>query len=101
MVRSLDALPLRAGAYADEVSRTPAYFDHNRNRMCYADFRAPGDPIGSGSVESGAKNVVQQRMKRPGRGWSRPHAQGMLAALADLHSERFAWAWQQVYYAAA
>jgi len=101
VVRSLDALQLHEGTYADEVKRTPGYFDHNRNRMRYADFRALGYPIGSGTVESGAKNVVQQRMKRPGRGWNRAHAQGMLAALADLHSERFAWAWQQVYHPAA
>jgi len=32
-------------------------------------------------------------MKRPGRGWKRQHAQAMMAALGELHSDRFQLAW--------
>ena len=63
--------------------------------MRYADFRAQGYPIGSGTVESAARNVVQPRMRRPGRGWQRDNADAMLAALGEFHSRRFPWAWQQ------
>lgn len=95
--RSLHALNLDQGSFSDDVKRAPGYFDNNRHRMRYDVFRDLGYPIGSGTVESGAKNVVQHRLKRPGRGWHRDHAQGMLAALCELHSDRFDWAWRQVH----
>jgi hypothetical protein len=53
-----------------------------------------GYPIGSGTVESGINTVVHHRMKRQGRGWNRPHAQAMLAALGEPHNDRFLSAWQ-------
>ena len=101
VVKALQALHLDQGAYSNDVKRTPAYFATNRDRMRYDVFRDQGLPVGSGTVESGAKNVVQLRLKRPGRGWARNHVQSMLAALCELHSDRFAWAWQQAYHPAA
>jgi hypothetical protein len=101
VIESLDDLDLDKSGYPDEVKQAPGYFRHNRDRMRYAVFRALECPIGSGTVESGAKNVVKHRMRRPGRGWSRPCAQSMLAALSELHSERFDWAWEIAYCQAA
>lgn len=98
VIQALDHLDLDHAAYPDQVRQAPGYFRNNRQRMRYAAFRAAGYPIGSGTVESGAKNVVQQRLRRPGRGWKRHNAQAMLAALAELRSGRFHWAWQQVYH---
>ena len=62
--------------------------------MDYARLRREGYPIGSGTVESGINTVVHHRMKRQGRGWKRQHAQAMMAALGELHSDRFMVAWQ-------
>jgi len=62
--------------------------------MRYEAFRAQGYPIGSGTVESGAKTVIHHRMRRPGQGWKRDNAQMMSAALSELHSARFDRAWQ-------
>jgi hypothetical protein len=101
VIESLEALDLDQPGYPDEVRQAPGYFRHNRDRMRYDTFRALGYPIGSGTVESGAKNVVKHRMRRPGRGWNRGCAQSMLAALSELHSERFEWAWQMAYRTAA
>ena len=98
VIRSLDLLNLEQESYADEVRQAVGYFQNNRERMRYDEFRAMGYPIGSGTVESGAKNVIHQRMRRPGRGWKRENAQAMLAGLAELNSGRFQWAWQQVYH---
>ena len=67
-----------------------------KHRMDYARLRQDGYPIGSGTVEGGISTVVHSRMKRQGRGWKRPHAQAMLAALGELHSDRFQLAWQAV-----
>jgi hypothetical protein len=97
VVRELKALDLNRSIYPDEVRQAPSYFWGKRERMRYNEFREAGYPIGSGTVESGARNVVQPRMRRPGRGWQRENAQAMLAALGELHSGRFRWAWGQIY----
>jgi len=64
--------------------------------MRYDLFRDAAYPIGSGTVESGAKNMVQRHMKRPGRDWWRDKANGMLAVLAEYHSGRFKKTWQLI-----
>jgi hypothetical protein len=45
------------------------YFVNNANRMDYARFRAAGYAIGSGTVESACKQIVTQRLKKPGAQW--------------------------------
>jgi hypothetical protein len=79
----------------DVVRQAQGYFTSHADRMRYATYRAAGYPIGSGTVESGGKNYVQHRMKRPGPGWCRDSAQSMLAVLSELHSGRFDLAWEQ------
>jgi len=101
VIRELNALKLNRSCYPDEVRQAPGYFQGRRKQMRYDTFREAGYPIGSGTVESGARNVVQPRMRRPGRGWKRENAQAMLAALGELHSGRFRWAWQQAYHSEA
>ena len=101
VIEALESLDLESPSYPDEVRQAPGYFRHNRDRMRYDVFRASGYPIGSGTVESAANNVVKHRMRRPGRGWRRGCAQAMLAGLSELHSARFDWAWQRVYHSAA
>jgi hypothetical protein len=81
----------------DFVRQSKAYFEANLARMEYATYRRSGFPIGSGTAESGAKNLVQQRMKRPGPGWARTNAQAMLAALSELYSGRFDHVWRTLY----
>ena len=71
-----------------KAAQSASYFSDNAKRMDYPRFRAQGLPIGSGCVESAAKNVIQHRLKRPCRGWRRNHAASMIAALAELHSDR-------------
>jgi hypothetical protein len=91
---ALQVLDLDQERWPDEVRQAPGYFAGNRKRMRYAEFRAEGYPIGSGTVESGINTVVHHRMKRPGRGWERSNGQAMLAGLGELHSGRFDRAWQ-------
>lgn len=93
VVKALRALDLDQDKWPDEVRQAPGYFETNAERMRYNRFRAAGYPIGSGTVESGAKNVVQHRMHRPGRGWERKYANAMLALLGEYHSDRFDQTW--------
>ena len=77
------------GPEAAEVLRQErGYFRTNADRMAYPAFRAAGLPIGSGAVESLAKHLVQQRMKRAGMRWSEAGGRGMLALLAHRASGR-------------
>jgi hypothetical protein len=77
----------------EDIRNSPSYFETRKHNMDYARLRRDGYPIGSGTVESGINTVVHHRMKRPGRGWKRQHAQAMMAALGELHSDRFQLAW--------
>ena len=60
------------------------YYQHNRERMRYADFRQANYFIGSGTVESGCKQVVSMRLKRSGACWS-------LAGASATAKARAAW----------
>lgn len=78
----------------EDIRNSPAYFETRKQHMDYARLRQEGYPIGSGTVEGGINTVAHHRMKRQGRGWKRQYAQAMLAALGELHSDRFQLAWQ-------
>ena len=93
---ALRALPLDADRCPDDVRQAPGYFERNRGRMRYPEFRAAGHPLGSGTVESGGKNVSHQRMHRPGRGWARDHGQEMAFLLCEYHSGRFERTWDSL-----
>jgi hypothetical protein len=76
--------PERAGA----LRRERGYFAAHAARMDYPALAAAGLPIGSGPVESAAKHLVQQRMKRAGMRWSRPGGTALLTLRAHLASNR-------------
>lgn len=75
------------------VKNAITYFRYHRTRMCYADFRAMGLPIGSGVVEAAAKNIVQARMKRSGMRWSSDGGQHVLDLRTYLKSGRWSPMW--------
>jgi len=73
------------------------YLFHQRKRMRYAHFRQLGLPIGSGTVESACKVVVQARLKQAGMRWSRKGAQAMLALRCALLSGRWHQTWSTLH----
>lgn len=79
----------RGSALPEAVSHAIGYLFRNRSRMDYAAFRLAGFPVGSGTVESAAKTLVQQRLKQAGMQWSRDGAQSMLALRSRLLSHRW------------
>jgi hypothetical protein len=86
---ALHNLPRRYKERGHAIRQVIGYIDGHWPRLCYADFRSEDRPIGSGTVESAAKNVVAWRMKRGGQSWSREGATRMLAALGEIHSKRW------------
>ena len=52
------------------VHQAVTYFTNNQQRMDYARFRQKGYFIGSGTVESGGKQISGLRLKRAGARWT-------------------------------
>jgi hypothetical protein len=69
------------------------YFETHKRRMEYLDRRMEGWVIGSGMMESGAKQY-QARFKGPGMQWGREGAERLLPVRTAILSERFDMAWQ-------
>jgi len=70
----------------DEAQKHINYFDNNKNRMNYDEYREAGYPIGSGIVEGQCKLVVGKRFKGSGMRWKRADNKAVLdARLASLN----------------
>ena len=66
------------------------YYENNIERMKYGTFITKGYLIGSGSIESAHRNVIQQRMKLSGQRWSIQGAQRIVNLRAYKKSNRWA-----------
>ena len=88
---------LRAMAPPDAV--TEAFHEHlqylekRRALMDYPTSRQQGWPIGSGSVESANKRVLQARLNGAGMRWARPHVNPMLALRTAVCNDRWEESW--------
>jgi hypothetical protein len=80
----------------DSVRAAVNYLDKRRPQMEYARFQAAGYPIGSGSVESGNKVVVEARMKGAGMHWAREQVNPLVALRDLLCSERWEQDWAPI-----
>lgn len=72
-----------------------AYFENNRDKMRYAEYRARGLFIGSGVIEAGCKTVIGQRLKQSGMFWGVPGAQSVLDIRCLLENRQFSLFWEQ------
>ena len=83
--------PKRAEAAAS-VEALISYLQDNKPRLKYGECKAAGLTVGSGNIESGIKNVVNQRMKGCGMRWAVDRAENMLnlraAYLSDIGPAR-------------
>ena len=81
---------------AEELKKQGGYFHKNHRRMNYQEMREAGWLIGSGMVESGAKQF-KARFSGPGMRWSRSGAQKLLPIRAAIMSHRFHAYWHSAY----
>jgi hypothetical protein len=72
------------------VAETITYFTNNQQRMRYPEYRARGLPIGSGTIESGCKHLIAQRLDQAGMLWSLDGARAVAKVRARLKSGRWA-----------
>jgi hypothetical protein len=68
------------------------YFTNNQPRMDYPTYRAKGYQIGSGTIESGCKQIVSQRLRVAGAIWNLDNAIQTAKARAALLSGQ----WQTI-----
>jgi len=73
----------------DILRTTFNYFESHKERMTYADFRKQGFQIGSGTIESAAKQIGMMRMKVPGATWKVENARKVSKARAAYLSDRW------------
>jgi hypothetical protein len=85
--RAIRHLCPRGQPLPEKVRLVVGYMFTHRARIRYQHFRQAGYPIGSGTVESACKLVMQERMKQAGMRWSRDGAQAMLALRSVLLSD--------------
>jgi hypothetical protein len=81
---------------AEKMAKGLKYLKERQSMMAYATFGEQGYPIGSGSVESANKLVVESRMKGAGMRWGEQHVDAMLALRNVACSDRWRQAWKQI-----
>jgi hypothetical protein len=77
------------------ISDALRYFRKRESQMQYPQFQADGWPIGSGSVESGNKVVMQARLKGAGMRWLPSNVNPMLTLRNMVYNDRWDEGWQQ------
>jgi len=91
VLRHLSRLARRYPQMQEQVT----YLQKRRELMDYPTYQQQGWPIGSGSVESGHKLVMQARLKGPGMHWRPEHVNPMLALRLALLNDRWSESWQE------
>lgn len=91
------ALAASGNSQRHKELRTEAdYFRKHKRRMQYLQFREDGYPIGSGTVESEAKQF-KARFCGPGMRWSRQGAERLIPIRAAIMGHQFDSLWPSVY----
>jgi hypothetical protein len=73
----------------EAISQLQAYLSKNESRIHYKTFREKGLTIGSGSIESAHKFVIQKRLKQSGMRWSNYGGQSIVHLRAIYHSNKW------------
>lgn len=93
LTAKLDQHPALA---TDEMDAVITYFRNNHLRMHYMEFREDGFLIGSGTVESAAKQF-KARFTGPGMQWSRNGLQRLIPLRSAVLSHSFDSLWDSVF----
>jgi len=77
----------------EAITKSLTYLDKRIKMIDYPFFVSSHYPIGSGSVESGHKVVMQSRMKQAGMRWQADHVDPMLALRCQICNNRWDEGW--------
>ena len=76
------------------LKREMEYFNKNKDRMRYNEFRRQGLFVGSGVVEAGCRTVIGQRLKQSGMHWTVRGANNIIALRCCILSNRWEDFWE-------
>jgi hypothetical protein len=101
VLRGVRALEKKAqgrgrGKKLKTIRASVSYLEKRREMIKYDEFQSLGYPIGSGSVESANKLVVESRMKQAGMRWARQNIDPMLGLRNIACNDRWEEAWPQL-----
>jgi hypothetical protein len=82
------------GKKKEKVEELIGYYENNKKRMDYAEFRKQGLFIGSGVVEAGCRSVIGQRLKQSGMHWSVRGANSIIALRCCTESGKLEDYWE-------
>ena len=96
LVTALKSQATRQPDKSEPLRQQAGYFQNNLKRMNYLEMRMEGYPIGSGMVESAAKQY-KGRFCGAGMRWSRIGAERLVPIRSAILSKRFDKMWQLAY----
>lgn len=96
LITALKSQATRQPHKAEPLLQQAGYFQNNLKRMNYLEMRMEGYPIGSGMVESAAKQY-KHRFCGPGMRWSRNGAERLIPVRSAILSKRFDKTWRLAY----
>ncbi len=85
---------LAAGSPSPTIQENLAYLQKREAHMQYPTYQQAGWPIGSGSVESANKVVVEARLKGAGMRWERENVNPLLVLRNAVCNRRWDETWQ-------
>lgn len=93
--RVLQHLACLAAHYpSDDIQEALAYLQKREAHMQYPTYQQAGWPIGSGSVESANKLVIEARLKGAGMRWQEQNVNRMLVLRNAVCNRRWQETWQ-------
>lgn len=86
----------KSGEAKELLLQEAGYFENHKRRMNYLEMRMDGWLIGSGTVESGAKQY-KERFTGPGMRWKRTGAEHLLPIRSAIMTGAFHQRWRAIY----
>jgi hypothetical protein len=94
VIKAIEVLRLLPDYDKELCEREIGYFEKNKERMRYADFRRRKLFVGSGVMEAGCRTIVAQRLKQSGMHWTVKGANSIIALRCSLLSNRWEDFWE-------
>jgi hypothetical protein len=94
LVTALRAIDSLHPELLEKIRAEADYFDNNKERMRYPNYRAQHLFIGSGVIEAGCKTIIGARCKQSGMFWTVRGANAILALRCCHFNGRFESYWE-------
>jgi len=94
VIESIKQLVPSTDEQRDVCKREIGYYENNKHRMRYDQYRREGLFVGSGVIEAGCRTLVGQRLKQSGMHWSLRGANSIIALRCCISSHLWEDFWE-------